>query len=103
MEITTLGIDLAKSVFQLHRIDVSGTVVLQKKLRRGAVLDFLGSLEPCLIGMEACPTSHFSAREIARHPRPRTRCRRATPFTDRGRHSLERCSPYLRSIAVWPL
>ena len=65
MEITTLGIDLAKSVFQLHGVDVSGTVVLQKKLRRGAVLDFLGKLESCLIGMEACPSSHFWAREIA--------------------------------------
>ena len=60
MEITTLGIDLAKSVFQLHGVDVCGTVVEQKKLRRGAVLDFLGKLEPCLIGMEACPTSHFT-------------------------------------------
>ena len=65
MQITTLGIDLAKSVFQLHGVDADGTVVLQKKLRRGAVLDCLGKLEPCLIGMEACPSSHFWAREIA--------------------------------------
>lgn len=65
MEITTLGIDLAKSVFQLHGVDADGAVVLQKKLRRNAVLDFLGKLEPCLIGMEACATSHFWAREIA--------------------------------------
>ena len=65
MEVTTLGIDLAKSVFQLHGVDDRGTVVLQKKLRRGAVLDFLGKLDPCLIGMEACATSHHWAREIA--------------------------------------
>ena len=65
MEITTLGIDLAKSVFQLHGVDAAGAVVLQKKLRRGSVLDFLGKLEPCLIGMEACATSHHWAREIA--------------------------------------
>jgi len=64
MEITTLGIDLAKSVFQLHGVDANGAVVLQKKLRRGAVLDFLGKLDPCLIGMEACATSHHWAREI---------------------------------------
>lgn len=64
MRITTLGIDLAKSVFQLHGVDASGTVVLQKKLRRGAVLDFLSNLEPCLVGMEACATSHYWAREI---------------------------------------
>jgi transposase len=65
MEITALGIDLAKSVFQLHGVAADGAVVLQKKLRRGAVLDFLGKLEPCLIGMEACATSHYWAREIA--------------------------------------
>jgi transposase len=65
MEITTLGIDLAKSVFQIHGVDGSDTVVLQKKLRRSALLNFLGRLEPCLIGLEACPTSHFWAREIA--------------------------------------
>ena len=62
MEITTLGIDLAKSVFQLHGVDKGGGVILQRKLRRGAVVDFFERLEPCLIGMEACPTSHFWAR-----------------------------------------
>ena len=65
MEIRTLGIDLAKSVFQLHGVDAEGAVVLQKKLRRGAVLDFLGKLDPCVIEMEACATSHHWAREIA--------------------------------------
>ena len=65
MEITALGIDLAKSVFQLHGVDGSGAVVVQKKLRRNALLDFLGRLDPCLIGLEACPTSHVWAREIA--------------------------------------
>ena len=68
MEIRTLGIDLAKSVFQLHGVDGDGGVVLQKKLRRGAVLDFLGKLDPCLIGMEACATAHHWAREIAARP-----------------------------------
>jgi len=65
MTITTLGIDLAKSVFQLHGVDADGVVVLRKKMRRGAVLDFLGKLDPCQIGMEACATSHYWAREIA--------------------------------------
>ena len=65
MIITTLGIDLAKSVFQLHGVDADGVVVLQKKLRRGAVLSFLSKLKPCLIGMEACATSHYWAREIS--------------------------------------
>ncbi|GGL71552.1 hypothetical protein GCM10011392_27680 [Wenxinia marina] len=65
MRITTLGIDLAKSVFQLHGVDAEGAVVLRKKLRRAGLLDFLRSVPPCLIGMEACASSHYWAREIA--------------------------------------
>ena len=64
MQITTLGIDLAKSVFQLHGVDADGNTVLKKRLRRGAVLDFLRDLPPCLVGMEACATAHYWAREI---------------------------------------
>lgn len=65
MEITTIGIDLAKSVFQIHGIDASGQRVLQKKLRRNAVLKTFAKLPTCLIGMEACATSHHWAREIS--------------------------------------
>lgn len=65
MTITTLGIDIAKSVFQLHGIDEAGNVILRKKLRRRAVLDTLRKLAPCLVGMEACATAHYWAREIA--------------------------------------
>jgi transposase len=65
MEIRALGIDLAKSVFQLHGVDAGGAVVLRKKLRRAAVLDFLRDLPPCRIGLEACATSHHWARAIA--------------------------------------
>lgn len=59
MDIQTLGIDLAKSIFQLHGVDADGTTVLKKKLRRGSLIDFLEKLPPCLIGMEACATSHY--------------------------------------------
>jgi len=64
MNVTTIGIDLAKSVFQLHGIDADGEVVFRKKLRRAGVLDFLRDLPPCLIGLEACATAHFWGREI---------------------------------------
>ena len=64
MNVTTIGIDLAKSVFQLHGIDADGEVIFRKKLRRSAVLDFLRDLPPCLIGLEACATAHCWAREI---------------------------------------
>jgi transposase len=63
--VSTIGLDLAKNVFQLHGVDADGKVALRKKLRRGAVLGFLRSLPPCLVGMEACATSHHWAREIA--------------------------------------
>jgi transposase len=65
MTITTIGIDIAKSVFQLHGVDEAGNVILRKKLRRSAVLDTLRQLEPCLVGMEACATAHYWAREIS--------------------------------------
>ena len=64
MEITTIGLDLAKSVFQVHGVDAAGRVVVRKALKRSQVLPFFAKLEPCLIGMEACGTSHYWAREL---------------------------------------
>ena len=65
MEITTIGLDLAKSVFQLHAVDANGDAVWRKKLRRTALLDALAKIPPCLVGIEACATSHYWAREIS--------------------------------------
>ena len=64
MKITTIGLDLAKNVFQVHGIDAAGEVVVRRALRRGQVLSFFSKLEPCLVGMEACGTSHYWAREL---------------------------------------
>ncbi len=66
MEITTIGLDLAKNVFQVHGVDSTGDVVVRKALRRGQVLPFFSKLPPCLIGIEACGTSHHWARELLR-------------------------------------
>jgi transposase len=66
MNAITIGIDLAKSVFQVHGIDATGAVVIRKKLRRAQVLTFFETVAPCLIGMEACATAHFWARELAK-------------------------------------
>jgi transposase len=66
MQVATVGLDLAKSVFQAHGVDARGKVVLAKRLRRGAVLGFFASLPPCTVGMEACASAHYWAREIAR-------------------------------------
>ena len=62
---TTIGLDLAKSVFQVHGVSADGTAVLRRQLRRGQVLAFFSRLEPCLIGMEACSGAHHWARELA--------------------------------------
>ena len=64
MEISTIGLDLAKSVFQVHAINDAGEVVVRKALRRSQVLPFFARLSPCLVGMEACGTSHHWAREL---------------------------------------
>jgi transposase len=55
-EITTIGLDLAKNVFQVHGVNEAGEVVTRKRLRRGQMLMFFAGLPPCLIGMEACAT-----------------------------------------------
>ena len=65
MQITTIGLDLAKSVFQIHAVDRAGQVALRKKLRRAELLAFFEALPPCLVGMEACATGHHWAREIS--------------------------------------
>ena len=66
MEISTIGLDLAKSVFQVHAIDAEGNVAVRRALRRAQVLPFFAKLPPCLVGMEACGTSHHWARELTR-------------------------------------
>jgi transposase len=66
MQITTIGLDIAKNVFQVHGIDAAEKVVVRKQLRRGQVLKFFASLPPCLIGMEACATAHYWARELTK-------------------------------------
>ena len=63
-EISTIGIDLAKSVFQLHSVDAEGRVALRRQLRRSQMLEFFQRLPPCLIGMEACASAHYRAREF---------------------------------------
>lgn len=64
-EITTVGIDLAKNVFQVHGVDATGHIVVRKAVRRAQVLRFFEALPRCLVGMEACATAHYWARAIA--------------------------------------
>jgi len=61
-EIVTVGLDLAKNVFQVHGADGAGQAVLRKKLRRDQVPAFFRQLQPCVVAMEACGGTHFAAR-----------------------------------------
>jgi len=64
MQITTIGLDIAKNVFQVHGIDAAEKVVVRRQLRRGQVMRFFEALAPCLIGLEACASAHHWAREL---------------------------------------
>ena len=64
MQVSTIGFDIAKNVFQVHGIDASEKVVFNKPLRRSQVLPFFAKISPCLIGMEACASAHYWAREL---------------------------------------
>ena len=66
MNTTTIGLDIAKSVFQLHGIDARGQITLQKRLRRAQLISFFANLPPCLVGIEACGSAHHWARELSR-------------------------------------
>ena len=65
MQVTTIGLDLAKQIFQVHGVGGDGRALVRKRLRRSEVLSFFAGLEPCLVGMEACATAHHWARELS--------------------------------------
>ena len=66
MNVSTIGLDLAKNVFQVHGADAAGAVVFRKQLRRGKVLTFFAKQPACLVAMEACASAHYWAREIGK-------------------------------------
>jgi transposase len=66
-KITTLGVDLAKSIFQLHGINLTGNMVLRRKVRRAQLMKTIAQLEPCLIGIEACGSTHYWAPRFGEH------------------------------------
>lgn len=68
MQISVVGLDIAKQVFQVHAADVDGRPVAQLGLRRAQVLDYFRALPPCLVGMEACATAHHWTRDLSAWP-----------------------------------
>lgn len=63
-EVSTIGLDIAKSVFQVHGVDVDGTVMIRKRISRAKMLEFFAALPPCLVGIEACPSAHHWSRRL---------------------------------------
>src|SRR5881296_959668 len=63
-EVSTIGLDIAKSVFQIHGVDAGGAVVIRKRITRAKLLEFFAALPPCLVGIEACPTAHYWSRRL---------------------------------------
>jgi transposase len=78
MQITTIGLDIAKNVFQVHGIDAAEKIVVRKQLRRAQVLTFFSRLPRCLVGLEACAMAHYWGRECARLATRCVCCRRNT-------------------------
>jgi transposase len=101
MQITTIGLDIAKNVFQVHGIDAAKEVIVRKQLRRGQLMNFFEALPPCLIGMGACATAHsidcnraascsgVPTMQYNYVPQPATRIQRQRQF----RHPARRCRP----------
>src|SRR5262249_35370108 len=63
-EVSTIGLDIAKSIFQIHGVDVDGPVVIRKRISRAKLLEFFATLPACLIGIEACPSAHYWSRRL---------------------------------------
>jgi transposase len=63
-EASTIGLDIAKSVFQVHGVDADGAVVIRKRVSRARVFEFFAALPPCLVGIEACPSAHYWSRKL---------------------------------------
>ncbi len=63
-EVTTIGVDLAKNIFQVHGVDASGETVIRRQLRRRQVPPFFRKQPPCLVGIEACATAHYWGRQL---------------------------------------
>ena len=75
MQVSTIGFDIAKNIFQVHGIDAREQVVFNKPLRRSQVLPFFAKISPCLIGMEACASAHYWARELKKLGHDVRQCR----------------------------
>ena len=84
-EVSTIGLDIAKSVFQVHGVDVDGAVVIRKRISRAKLLEFFATLPTCLVGIEACPTAHYWSRRLQGLGSEQFRSAQGLAYRDRAR------------------
>ena len=110
-EVSTIGLDLAKSVFQVHGVDAAGEVVLRRQLRRGEVVKFFAGVSPCVVAMEACGSAHYWARQVGAlghavrllppaHVKPYVRWGRKNDAADAAALAEAVSRPHLRPVPV---
>jgi transposase len=102
MKITTVGIDLAKNVFQVHAVDERGRAVLRKQLRRDQMTAFFANLPPCLIGMEACASAHHWARTLQKvgHTVRLMAPQFVKPYVKSNKNDVADADVYLRTLLI---
>ena len=103
-QVTTIGLDIAKSVFQVHGVDAAGQSVLRQRLSRSRVLEFFGKLPRCLIGLEACASSHYWARELIRlgHEVKLMPAQYVKPYVKRGKNDAADAEAICEAVASRP-
>ena len=96
-EVSTIGLDIAKSVFQVHGVDLAGSVVIRKRVSRAKMLEYFGGLPRCLVGIEACPSAHHWGRELqALGHQVRLTAELCEGLSQTQQERRERCGSYLR-------
>ncbi|MBB5708668.1 transposase [Sphingopyxis panaciterrulae] len=103
-KIATIGLDIAKSVFQVHGVDAAGEVVVRKRLSRARVIPFFAKLPRCLVGIEACSNSHHWARELIAlgHDVRLMPAQYAKPYVKRGKNDAADAEAICEAVsALW--
>jgi len=100
-QVTTIGLDIAKSIFQVHGVDAAGQSVLRQRLSRSRVLEFFGKLPRCLVGLEACASSHYWARELIRlgHEVKLMPAQYVKPYVKRGKNDAADAEAICEAVA----
>ena len=100
-QVTTIGLDIAKSVFLVHGVDAAGHMVLRQKLSRSRVLEFFAKLPRCLVGIEACASSHYWAREFIRlgHEVKLMPAQYVKPYVKRGKNDAADAEAICEAVA----